>query len=300
MTTLDAHQTRIQTAILDVLSFASAVTPPYPLTTTEIMHFLPISALQLPYEQALAHLVADKKVVRIGRFYGLPEIQYPNPHTTRLRQTKLQIKAQRVSRGLGLIPFIRAIVLVGSGGLGNVDGDSNIDLLIVTKPHRMYVAKALAYYTLKLTGQKQSAAHRAGRVSISVFVTTNGINWQREIMAQPEPQLAYWLLSARPLYGSQIWHGMLRQQSWLVERFPNWPWPKTSLKLPSVGWRALDTLDEFGFRYHLRHVAKQPAYRQTGARLRLRPDIINQNPHDRSAEIAAIYHEISSRQRLDS
>lgn len=296
MTSIDEHQLRLQQAIIEVLCYAAVFR--HALSEDEIFSYLPIATMQIAHREALRQLQNRKKILKIGSFYGLARFKYPNPHNGQDSQTRLVNKAEQYAQFFGLLPAIESIAIAGSGGFGNADKNSDINLVVITRPHRVYVAKGALHYSLSLLRQRATAEARGGHFALNLFLTTGGVNFQKDIMKVPKPHLSYWLLSAKPLFGSNVWYSLMKQQDWLVERFPNYSWPKVELTLPRIGLKPLDSLDEIGYRRHLQHVAKQTGYKKVGSFLRLRPDIINQNTHDISAEIALNYNKILARHRL--
>ncbi len=296
MTSIDEHQFRLQQAIIDVLCYSTVFR--HALSEEEIFQYLPIATMQIAHREALRQLLDRKKIIKIGNYYGLARFKYPNPHNAHDSQVKLLNKAEQYAQFFGMVPAIESIVMAGSGGFGNATKNSDINLVVIARPHRVYIAKGALHYALSILHQRATAEVRGGHFALNLFLTTGGVNFKKDIMSTPDPQLAYWLVCAKPLFGSNVWYSLMKQQSWLVERFPNYTWPKVELTLPRIGFKPLDALDEIGYRRHLQHVAKQSGYKKAGSFLRLRPDIINQNTHDKSAEIAQSYAKILARHHL--
>ena len=258
-----------------------------PIGEDEVNSYIGMKTGHLAIKEALREMVAAGKIEEDSDgYYRLAEHSYHSRADTRRRQDRLLTKAKRWGRLFGLLPFVKAVVVINSAAIGNVRADSDIDLFIVTKPNRIYITKGILMYGLKLLRQLETAEHKAGRFSLGMFATTAGANWQRDIMAVNGPHLGYWLMLARPVYGASIWYDLLKSSDYVQEVFPNYVWPKSQIRVYSGGLTWLDQLDNKGYRKHLKHTAGQPKMHTKEAFVRVRPDILNLHAFDQSAKIA--------------
>lgn len=277
-------------AILDLLAYFAVFR--LPLAEAEINRLLPIKTSHLAVRDTIKELIKKNKLRIIGDYLGLRDIKYPNRNQLIKRQTKLLAKAKRWSYLFRLLPYVKSVVVVNSTGFGNVHAASDIDLLVVTKPNRVYIAKGTLMYGLRLVGQLETAGKSAGKFSLGMFLTTAGVNSQKDIMKQNQPHLLYWLVMAKPVYGASIWYGLLKKDKYTFEALPNYVWPATDIHVYANGLRLLDRLDDRGYRVHLKHTSRQPKTHSDKAFIRVRPDIINLHALDKSSEIADKYHQI--------
>lgn len=282
---LEKTERRVEGAILELMAYFAIFS--IPLSENEANVLINIKAGHLAVKEALRELVEAKRIEQDGDgYYRLVGPAYLGREISNRRQTKLLTKARRWAKSFGLLPFVKAVVVVNSVAIGNVRADSDIDLLIVTKPNRIYITKGILMYTLKLLGQLETEKRKAGRFSLGMFMTTAGANWQRDIMAVNGPHLGYWLMLARPVYGASIWYDLLKSSDYVQEAFPNYVWPKSQIRVYSGGLAWLDQLDNKGYRKHLKHTAGQPKMHTEEAFVRVRPDILNLHAFDQSAKIA--------------
>lgn len=283
----------VKNAILDILAYWTVFR--LPLAEAEINQLLHLKTGHLAVRDAVKELLAEGKLRLAGDYLGLKGIKYANRDELVRRQTKLLAKARRWSYFFRLLPFIKAVVVVNSASFGNVTPDSDIDLLIVTKPNRIYLAKAVLMYGLRFLRQLETSQKKAGRFSLGMFLTTAGVDMKRDMMKTNEPHLCYWLAMAKPVYGASIWYGLLKKDGYAFGQLPNYVWPKTDIHVYANGLRWLDPLDDRGYRVHLKHTSRQPKTHTDKAFVRVRPDIINLHALDKSGEIAEKYHEIRAR-----
>lgn len=257
-----------------------------PVTEAEMNSYIGIKTGHLAIKEALRELVQAKKIkLDSGGYYRLAKHTYNDREVTSRRQQELLTKAKRWGGLIGLLPFVKAVVVVNSAAIGNVGADSDIDLFIVTKPNRIYITKGILMYGLKFVQQLETSERKAGQFSLGMFATTAGVNWQRDVMAENDPHLGYWLMLAKPVYGAAIWYDMLKSSTYVQETFPNYVWPKSEIRVYSGGVPWLDQLDNKGYRKHLKHTAGQPKMHTKAAFVRVRPDILNLHALDQSAKI---------------
>lgn len=282
---------RLQSAILDYLSYLAVMQ--LPATEEQILQFLRVRSSHLALKAELAKLQADGKVIRVQKeYWGLKNVRYHNMRRQNELVGRLMGRAMRWSRLMRLIPAVKAIVVVNSVSLGNPNKNSDIDLFIITAPRRLYFSKGLLMYSLKLLRQLETTGRKAGRFSLGMFISTNGVKWERDIMKTNEPDLLWRYGMARPLYGAAAWHNLLRKSGYFAERLPNFTWSHQSMKVDRTGWRLFDWLDDIGYRRHLKHTSRQTKNHTERAFVRIRPDIINLHALDRTTEIAQKYHQI--------
>lgn len=282
---------RLQSAILDYLSYLAVMQ--LPATEEQILQYLRVRSSHLALKAELAHLKAEDKVVRVQKeYWGLKNVRYHNMRRQNELVERLMTRAVRWSRLMRLIPAVKAIVVVNSVSLGNPNKNSDIDLFIVTTPRRLYFCKGILMYGLKFLHQLEIAEHKAGRFSLGMFISTNGIKWERDTMKTNEPDLQWRYAMARPVYGQLVWHNLLRKSGYFAERLPNYNWSHMGGKVYRTGWRVFDWLDDIGYRRHLKHTSRQTKNHTERAFVRIRPDIINLHALDRTTDIAEKYHRI--------
>jgi predicted nucleotidyltransferase len=265
------------------------------LDFSKLYSYLQVRSGELMVKKQLDTLVKSGKIKQVNGLYGLKKQKYPASTSRRVQQAKLLRKAKRWSRAIGLLPFVKSVVVINSTAYGNVHDESDIDLFVVTTPNRIFLTKGALMYMLKLLGQLETEYRSAGRFSLGMFITTKGAKMDKDMMKVNEPDLVYRMITGIPVYGGGVWYDILKNDSYLNSRLPNYIWPKHSSRIYGLGWRALDRLDEIGYKRHLKHTSSQAKSHHPDAFIRVRPDIINLHHRGTSAQIAEKWLKIRSK-----
>lgn len=279
-----AKQVAVRQAVFEVVAYFAVFG--VPVSLERINKLLPVKANHLAVVEAVKLLVNDKKLQRIGDEYGLASQIYRGIEAKRFRRDQALRRARRWGRAIGALPFVKSVVVINSVATGNVHSGSDIDLLVMTTPGRIFIARQLIEPTMKLFRRLASEEDRAGKFVPRMFLTVRGVPFERDIMRHIEPHLANWLLLAEPVYGARRWAEVLRASRYVQAAVPNMLWPRGGRTIDRWSWRWLDARDDQGYRSYLKHASQQAATRKPEAFVRIRPDIINEHEHDRSGDIA--------------
>ncbi|MEI7818651.1 MAG: nucleotidyltransferase domain-containing protein [bacterium] len=282
-----AKTNQIRQAVIELVTYFAVFDLLVPMD--RIVNFLPVKANHLAVQAAVRELVLQGVFKRIGDSYGLKSVRYYRADSMSYHRQTLMKRAERLSRIFRILPFVKSVVVINSVALGNVRDESDIDLLIVTAPGRIFITRGLLWYFLRFTKLLQTETDTAGKFSLSLFLTTRGVPMERDIMMTIEPHLMYWILSAVPVYGAKSWAETIQASQYIRERSPNVIWPRGGKSIDRSGWRWLDSWDDRGYRLHLKHTSQQPRNQTEKAFVRIRPDIINLHPLDQSKKIADTY-----------
>ncbi len=125
----------------------------YPLTTDEILLYLPVKCDPGTFENALMCLVIDRLVYHFDKFYTLK-----NDYFLIERRVKGNAKAaemisiaKKVSDLLIRFPYVRGIAISGSLSKNFADENSDIDLFIITAKNKLWLARTMMHCFKKLT-----------------------------------------------------------------------------------------------------------------------------------------------------
>jgi predicted nucleotidyltransferase len=125
----------------------------YPLTYSEIFLFLENKYRQSEFSEALNSLVFNKMIFQFDKYYSLK-----NDYGLIARRNKgnekaaeLIKKAKEVGRLLIKFPYVRGVGISGSLSKNFADNKSDIDLFIITKKNRLWVARSFMHCFKKLT-----------------------------------------------------------------------------------------------------------------------------------------------------
>lgn len=274
----------IREAILDMVAYFAVFG--LPVSEDRLNALLAVKASHLAVLAITRDMVANGELIKIEDYYGLADVRYVNLQKKQTQRDYLLARAGKLAGVIGKLPFVKAVCVVNSVAIGNVHEDSDIDLLIVTTPGRVFVAKGFLWKTLKILKLLETEDKKAGQFSLGMVLTTRGVIFERDIMRENNPHLIYWLMTAVPVYGQRRWQEVLQASLYVRQHAPNYLWPKGGRSIDRAGTKWLDSLDDRGYRIHLRHTSRQEKNLRDEAFVRVRPDIINLHAVDRSRAIA--------------
>jgi len=75
---------------------------------------------------------------------------------------------------------------------------SDIDLFIVTSPHRLWYVRIMVTLYFQLRGLRKTERKHAGKFCLSFFCTTDGMNFW-EFALEKDIYLYYWILAMKPI-----------------------------------------------------------------------------------------------------
>jgi hypothetical protein len=183
----------------------------YPITLDEIERFMPLPPLRVAESTSL--LLDANMIYKLNNYYGVQNnlaLATRRDAGNQLAEKKLKT-ANRFSKIVAAIPFVRAVMLSGSISKGYMDAKSDIDYFIITSPGRLwFVRSALALF------RRVFLLNSHKNLCTNYFIDTNGL----EI---PEKNLfsAIELTTLRPTYGHHWVREFHQANSWVFDFLPN-------------------------------------------------------------------------------
>ncbi|MBN1581143.1 MAG: hypothetical protein JXA89_10600 [Anaerolineae bacterium] len=186
----------------------------YPLTAQEIHRYL--VGIQASPEQVRAflrdnqwiprHLIhKDGYFVLRGR-EAIVEIRRRRAAVS----VKLWPKAVRYGRWIASLPFVRMVAVTGTLAVNNADPGADIDYLIVTEPHRLWLVRTLVIALV------YAARLEALELCPNYLMTLDTLDqFDRSLFTAHE------LAQMVPLYGFTIYQKILKLNDWARCFFPN-------------------------------------------------------------------------------
>lgn len=201
----------------------------YPLTQTEVWQYLwqqeKITAVTLSEVISSLHdLEHQKKIRQQNGFWQL----YNSADLLNSRQAKYinSIKKRQIaSRGAKIIshlPFIEMVALGNTLAFDNASVESDIDLLIVAKPHRLFTARFIVTAVIHFLGLRRHGQKINNRLCLSFYLTSDNLNF-RALAYDYDPYLVYWLATLNIMFDkSDYYQKFLKENSWLDNYLVNW------------------------------------------------------------------------------
>lgn len=151
---------------------------------------------------------------------GMYRLPRSAPATERLMREAAAIpKWRRVRRGvwmLSLVPFLEGVAVVNTMAIGAARADSDIDLLILSAPNRLFSVRLGAIIATSMLGLRRHGDKIANRLCLSFFLSEDALDLA-PLTKQPEdPHLRAWAATAIVVFErNTIFHDFWRaNQSW--------------------------------------------------------------------------------------
>jgi hypothetical protein len=142
---------KLKTGILKVLAYFDLFD--YPVSAEEIRFLLDCPVEKKELLQDLEKLVQSQFLFRFGEFYSLTDD--PSSAKKRLdgnqRAKPLISIGSRIAAFLFWFPFVRGVAISGSLSKNFAEVNADIDLFIITKANRLWIARTLLHLFKKLT-----------------------------------------------------------------------------------------------------------------------------------------------------
>ena len=227
----------LEKAILQTLAYSAHFH--FPLTQTEIyrrLQSLPAGKAGLPrrqagsepckksaVDQALYSLVQAGRVLAVQDYYVLAGQSHLVAHR-RARQSSsrhLLARAKTKVATLARCPGVQAIYVTGSLAVANASESDDIDLMVITTPHRLWLTRLLLTTITSLRGWRRTphATNVSGKVCLNLYLTLDALSLPA---AKRSLYAAYELIQALPLYDPHDTQSeLLAANSWIGQYLAN-------------------------------------------------------------------------------
>jgi hypothetical protein len=184
----------------------------YPLTFDEIYKFLEFKATRIEVKILLDRAVEKKEIIFVEQFYSLTD----KPHLVAKRRERwvaaqtLWPKAIHYGSWVAALPFIRMVAVTGSLAVDNPrDGVDDIDYLIVTRPGRLWLCRALIILMVRY-------GHLRGVYLCPNYLLTENVLYFEENNLFTAREM----LQMIPLYGREFYIKMREINAWVADYLP--------------------------------------------------------------------------------
>ena len=232
----------------------------------------------------------------------------------RFRQAQLKWKiARRVGRLLQYVPFVRGIFVTGSLAIMNTNDESDLDLLIVTHPERIWLTRLLLLFVTQLTGRRRTHWDRKApdKICLNHYVTEASLSMARSIRTLYTAMLYTHLV---PLTGMDLYQQFQQENGGWLKRFVMYPEapaippaqylrPGRWLKAVQRGFEIIfqeplfNGLESLAEKVQRRVVLRHTLPGQAG-RIALSAQELAFHPDSKEASILALFHKDEGQRRL--
>lgn len=213
-------------AIIKTLAYSDLFD--YPLTQTEIWQRLiapEASAISKKlFDSALEKLVKSKTVASDNNFYFLPH----RNKICQLRKQREKISREKKGQAVRLIswlqkiPLIQMIALTGALAMKNADKEDDIDLLIITSRHRLWLTRLLLTGLTDFLGIRRRPGQKSAqdKLCLNIFLDSNALvltSEKRNLYTAYEIVQIEPILDRKDIYRKFLW----RNHGWIKRYLPN-------------------------------------------------------------------------------
>lgn len=125
-------------------------------------------------------------------------------------------RALRIARVLRMFPWIQGVGIGNSLAFASVHEESDIDLVILCQPNRVWMSRFFAVLLLRMLRLRPGeAAHDP--VCPSFFVAPDAFNLQA-IAIEDDVYLRFWLATLSPIWGQEAFAQFFAANQWAVMR----------------------------------------------------------------------------------
>lgn len=125
-------------------------------------------------------------------------------------------KVNRMAKILAPAPFTQNISITGSLAEGTSTEESEINLLVVAKKNRAWLAKIFLSAILEAFGQNKSKWYRAGKFSLDMVLDESDLALNKRDF--PASSLA----NLTPVLDRGAYRQLIESNAWIFEELPNW------------------------------------------------------------------------------
>ncbi|NQV13256.1 MAG: hypothetical protein HQ530_03060 [Parcubacteria group bacterium] len=227
------NQADLEKAILSTIVYFDMFD--YPLTATEIWQGL-YWEMRDGRSKILDYSIADiieclensNKIKSLADnkngFYfrrGREEIIQTRHQRYLIGQSKWQ-RAQRITKTLRLVPFIRMIAVCNKIAYNNAGDDSDIDLFIIIKPGRIWTTRTLVTIITGLLGVRRHGRKIKDRVCLSFYITGKAMNLEKLSATKPDTHFMYWITQIAPIFSlNETATAFWQANKWIKNHLPN-------------------------------------------------------------------------------
>lgn len=214
----------LQTSIINTLAYFDTFS--YPLTVAELYRYLwkppeavSLNELQIEVQHMNNVEIHNGLLCLSGRSEIIPKRAIAYEESERKYKKRLPF-----IKLLTYLPYVEAIFVVNSLAFQNVHTDSDIDLLIISKPEKIWSTRFFTTIVAKLLRVRPRPNFTKDTLCLSFYVDGNSLNLQT-LMSDPQDiHEVYWLNALFPVYDPYNFAQKIQTANlWMKQYLPNSP-----------------------------------------------------------------------------
>ncbi len=201
----------------------------YPLTLLELSRYCvfyntPTTISEM--QEALDTLVEKEQIQSHVGMYALTKVQ--EKVETRLKRNTITIRkwkrARRAARLIGHIPFVRMVTVCNDVALSFAHEESDIDLFIVSAPHRLWWVRFWSASIMQVLGLRPARGRMRDSICLSLYASEDALSLERYILPgsdRVDIHFIQWLSHFYPLYDTGgVYEAFFKENTWLEKVIP--------------------------------------------------------------------------------
>jgi len=196
----------------------------YPLTPWEIWQDLKLETDLITLEKIVSDLTFNKIIFEKDGFYFLPgREELINTRRERYNYANYKIKlARRASRFFKLLSSVKLVAVSNLIGHHNLRNESDIDIFIVSSPHRLWLTRLFCTGLMKIMHKRPTKECKKNKMCLSFYASVDGLAMEPLRFEPSDPYFDHWFLGLYPIYDADKYLAYLRfKNPWLIKSFPN-------------------------------------------------------------------------------
>lgn len=220
------HDMKLEQSIIKTLAYFDIFD--YPLTKEGLfrLRITDNSDLRISYMEFLNQLERLQQLQHFQHkdgFYflaGRSEIVDIRQSRVKVMEKKLKI-AYRGIKKIASVPFVRAVFVCNTLSGPGLDEDSDIDVFIIVKHGRLWLARALVTLKLSFFGLRRTKKKVKNKICLSFYLADDSLNLE-SIAIENDLYLMYWLAQLIPFYDpDNLLNSLQKANSWVKKFLSN-------------------------------------------------------------------------------
>ena len=130
--------------------------------------------------------------------------------------------ARQATRLFKWLPSVKLVAVANLIGHHNLRNESDIDIFIVSSPHRLWLTRLFCTGLMKITRRRPTKECKRNKMCLSFYAAANGLDMESLRFKPSDPYFDYWFLGLYPVYDNDKYLAYLRfKNPWLKKSFPN-------------------------------------------------------------------------------
>lgn len=229
----------------------------FPLTREELFPRLMLCrTTRSAFTRAVNKLIKEGRIQEKDSYLALTNIDaLIRSRRKRLTPSRNKIELARArARLIALHPHVVAVFATGALAVENSPPSDDIDLMIITKPGRLWLTRMFITPALDLFGARRrpESSETNDLLCLNIYLTSSSL-----ALTPPMQNIysAYELIQARPLVDkSGLSERILTDNPWIRDYLPNYPFPKRN---PPSKKSSQDILERLAYRLQYKYMSSR-------------------------------------------